>query len=583
MSPPEIPGFEDLREIGRGGFGTVYRARQVSLSRDVAIKVLDRVERDADALRRFQLECRAMVTIGGARNVVNVFDAGSQDGIPYLVMEYLPHGSLDDLLKKSGPMQPSTVIRAGRDVAQALSGAHARGVLHRDVKPSNVLLTTDGECKLADFGIAAIFSENPFTATGVSPATIDHAAPEVLDGARGDVRSDLYSLGSAMFTLLTGSPPFRSSGDTSLAAVVRRVLLDPPPDLRARGVPDPLAGLVNTLLSKNPGERPTSADHLVAMLATTQPDAVQHAPPKSRAAFITTAPNARHDQSQGADNPATVIRTTQPTATLDAPVPVQQKSRSRLGWVAAGFAVSLAVGLAGIIAAISLSSRSGPSTEQGPSSSTTASGLVGRPASPTPTTQGSATVPTTPSTIVNPTMTRVPDVNGSNADKAVTALQAEGLEAQLDTDNSSSVAAGFVIRQQPGAGQQVTTGSVVRLTVSIGPSSPVPVQPIAAESQPCPQSAGANETKRDLTRATILFTFDATTARGAICQVDGAFIYYGVRKSDGAEILLDAQQVATDVYTATNGLFTYRVTSASLEITKSGGTTILSEAIRITR
>jgi hypothetical protein len=249
MDGVDLAGYTDFVQIGRGGFGTVYRARQVSLGRDVAVKILDRVERDDESVRRFRQECSALVALGGSAHAVTVFDAGTTpDGFPYLVMEYLPGGSLQDRLRTNGPMSPRLVVAASQDIASALADAHASGVLHRDVKPSNVMIDASGRCRLADFGIASLFAAGTQTLTGLAAVTVDHSAPE-----------DLYSLGSTMFHLLTGHPPFRHGGNTSIVSVIRRVVNEAPPDLRHFGVPEPLVEVVECLLSKSPGDRPSSA------------------------------------------------------------------------------------------------------------------------------------------------------------------------------------------------------------------------------------------------------------------------------------------------------------------------------------
>ncbi len=211
---PVITGYADLVEIGRGGYAIVYRARQEAMGRTVAVKVLARMDVSGDLLRRFRRECEAMGMLSWHPHIVVVHDAGStESGSPYLAMEHLPAGSLGDRLRADGALPWTDVLAIGVQLADALEAAHRAGLLHRDVKPENVLLDRFGESKLSDFGIAAV--QEATTATQGITGTIAHTAPEILAGGRASVASDLYSLGSTLHTLLTGRPAFVRAGDES--------------------------------------------------------------------------------------------------------------------------------------------------------------------------------------------------------------------------------------------------------------------------------------------------------------------------------------------------------------------------------
>lgn len=251
---PRIDGYTSLERIARGGFGTVYRARQERFGRVVALKVLDVEALDDDARRRFERECVAMGGLSWHPNVVALHDSGlTPDGRPYLVMEYLEAGSLGDRLSQ-GPLAWPHAVRAGVEVAGALGASHAAGTLHRDLKPENLLVGPFGETKLGDFGIAAVEGAAR-TAGGAISLTIAHVAPEVLRGEEPDERSDVYALASTLHTLLAGEPPYDNSG--TLGDVIARVLHTPPP--RLDRVPDDLAAVVHRGLAKDPSARPAGA------------------------------------------------------------------------------------------------------------------------------------------------------------------------------------------------------------------------------------------------------------------------------------------------------------------------------------
>lgn len=263
---PSIPGFEIIDRIGFGGFATVYRARQPSLDRTVAIKVVHRT-RDADdeTLRRFRRECQAIGSLTGTPAVMTVFDLGTTaEGDPYLVLEFLDGGSLQDELEASGRFEWPSVVEIARGLATALRAAHRLGILHRDIKPANVLRDSYGNIRLGDFGIAHLAGSSDST-TGDTAMTISYAAPEMLQGKRATPASDFYSLGTLMYTLLNGRPPFSRPDDNSVAAVISRITMEPAPPLPGVVAPRDVAELIEALMAKDRVFRP-DAGTLIARL-----------------------------------------------------------------------------------------------------------------------------------------------------------------------------------------------------------------------------------------------------------------------------------------------------------------------------
>jgi serine/threonine protein kinase len=266
----DLPGYVDLELVGAGGYGRVFRARQPAFDRTVAIKLLTGRLDDEATLHRFQRECQALGSVSSHPNIVPVYDAGeTPDGEPYLVMDFVRGGSLGDLVARSGPLPWSDVAQIGVKLAGALHSAHAAGVLHRDIKPDNILLSDYGEPQLADFGIAQKAGIENRTATSAA-MTPSHASQEQFAGEPPSEVTDVYALASTLFTVLTGSSPFQGHPDESIYALIRRAMTEPPPDLRPFGVPDPLARVIEQGLSKHPGDRPPSGEALGRLLQDAQ-------------------------------------------------------------------------------------------------------------------------------------------------------------------------------------------------------------------------------------------------------------------------------------------------------------------------
>ncbi|WP_063052079.1 serine/threonine-protein kinase [Nocardia arthritidis] len=265
----EVMGLSGAVEIGRGGFGVVYRCVQTSLDRVVAVKVLSS-EIDQESRERFLREEQAMGRLSGHPNIVDILQVDvTATGMPLIVMPYCTHGSLEQLIRDQGPLTWADSLRAGVKLAGAIESAHRARILHRDVKPANVLLSGYGEPQLTDFGIARIpggFRTSSSMITG-SPA---FTAPEVLKGDEPTIRSDVYGLGSTLFALLTGHAAFERQAGERVVAQFLRITTQPVPDLREQAIPPDVATVIEHAMAPSPRDRPASAYEFGEMLREVQ-------------------------------------------------------------------------------------------------------------------------------------------------------------------------------------------------------------------------------------------------------------------------------------------------------------------------
>ena len=260
-----IAGRYELEKlVGSGGMSNVFRAHDRLLERTVALKILhEQFTRDDDYVERFRREARAVAKLAHP-NIVTVIDRGEQDGRQFIVFEYVDGPNLKDLTR-NGPLEVRDAIGLTLQVARALSFAHDRGLVHRDVKPQNVLLNEDGQAKVTDFGIARSLDVQGVTQTGTVLGTSDYIAPEQARGQKVDPKTDIYSLGAVLYELLVGEVPF--SGDNFVAVAMRHVnepvpsVLDARPDCPAR-----LDFAIQRAMAKDPDDRFASMDDFVTEL-----------------------------------------------------------------------------------------------------------------------------------------------------------------------------------------------------------------------------------------------------------------------------------------------------------------------------
>jgi eukaryotic-like serine/threonine-protein kinase len=260
------PRYRDPERIGHGGMGEIFCAVDESLGRPVAIKVLsERFAQDHSVRQRFKREALAAARLSGEPNTVTIFDVGEWNERPFIVMEHLSGGTLDDRITREGPQPVDRVLRWLEQAARALDHAHARGVIHRDVKPGNLLLDREGNVHVADFGVASAAGMDSLTATGTVLGTAGYLSPEQAQGQRATAASDLYGLAVVAFELLTGGRPFRRESMTAEAAAHAN---EPVPSAaaRRRDLPPKVDLVFQRALAKRPEHRYPNARAFVEAL-----------------------------------------------------------------------------------------------------------------------------------------------------------------------------------------------------------------------------------------------------------------------------------------------------------------------------
>src|SRR3954449_8541965 len=249
--------------IARGGMASVYEANDLRLDRTVAVKVMHPGLGDDDEFAaRFVAEARAAAKLSHP-NVVAVFDQGNDDGTVFLAMELIPGHTLRDTIGKEAPLSTARALALLEPMVSALAAAHRAGLVHRDVKPENVLISDDGRVKVADFGLAkAVSATTQHTATGVLIGTVSYVAPELVVEGRSDARADVYAVGVILYELLTGKKPHE--GETPIQVAYKHVHEDvPPPSRRVPGIPDYVDALVSRATARDREQRPADAGVLL--------------------------------------------------------------------------------------------------------------------------------------------------------------------------------------------------------------------------------------------------------------------------------------------------------------------------------
>ena len=469
--------YEFVRFVARGGMSSVYLARDVRLDRPVAVKVLFAGLADNPSfVERFRREALAAARLNHPR-IVRVYDSGQDSGTYFIVMEYIEGQTLSKVLKQEGALTMPTALRIGEDVAEALADAHKQNVIHRDVKPGNIMFTPSSGLKVTDFGIARAVtgSISDLTQTGTVMGTATYFSPEQAKGDPADYRTDIYSLGVVLFEMLAGKPPFY--GDSPIAVAYQHVN-EPPPtlhDVTDGAIPPELSNVVARLLAKRPEDRYQDAELLrqdLASIRTGRPSRAGAQPAGAAAAGAATGlateysgktskkPQKRRESRQRAATAAPrssappVPAASHPASPPAEPplyppppyppsrpppprrritdteiIAARHRRRTALFW--ASFALILAL-LAGIITFISLSTDDNS--------------------------DDSAEAPR----IDLPSMVR------NEEPVAVNRLDELGFEVELEYEENAQVPRGQVIRQNPRAGARLPEGTEITLTISLG-------------------------------------------------------------------------------------------------------------------
>lgn len=456
--------YELQSRIAIGGMGEVWQATDLVIGRQVAIKILkDEYLGDPGFLERFRAEARHAALVNH-EGIANVFDYGEEDGSAYLVMELVPGEALSTILEREHVLSTDKVLDIVAQTAAALQAAHAAGLVHRDIKPGNLLITPDGRVKITDFGIARIADQVPLTATGQVMGTVQYLSPEQASGHPASPTTDIYSLGIVAYEALAGRRPF--TGESQVAIAMAQIN-ETPPDLPVT-VSEPVRNLVYACIAKNPADRPQSAAHLARAATALRRGDVQGAaaavPAVLGAAGVTAATMLMPNQG------ATAATTVLPSAAAGGVVagetveeePAERK-RSPWTWPLIVLIAILAIVLIGTIIALLLNRGSGtetPTTTSRPTATST----------PTPT-------PTTPPTSAAPETIQI-DRNayiGMNVDDAAAAIEALGLPVTREAGAAATEPglANTVSEVNPsGPVQPGTTITLTYLTDPVAPSAP---------------------------------------------------------------------------------------------------------------
>ena len=480
--------YEILRQVARGGMAEVYLARDQLLDRRVALKVLfPELSVDQAFVERFRREAQAAANLSHP-NIVSVYDWGEEEDTYFIVMEYVDGRPLSAIIRSQGPLLADRAASIGADVAAALAFAHRNGVIHRDVKPGNVLLDVNDHVKVTDFGIArAANTQENLTQTGAVMGTATYFSPEQAQGYGVDPRSDVYSLGVVLYEMVTGKPPF--AGDNPVTIAYKHVREQPVPPRQVNpAIPAAFESIVLQAMAKDPDDRYASAEELRADLVRYQQGRTVQAqpvvvppPPPTDATVVQPASRER----------ATTINRAGPAAVAAEPVAPRRTGVYVLllfGMLAALvvllFLLGRTLGIFGddnTARLVTVPNVKGQLAEQA-EEILTGQGLVVEqqleeneadenvvfdqdPEGDTRVERGSTVILKVSQ---GATPVDVPDVVGDSEEDAITVLERLGLQAEVVNEPDENVPLGRVVSQSPTAGSEAAKGSAVRLVVSGG-------------------------------------------------------------------------------------------------------------------
>jgi serine/threonine-protein kinase len=479
--------YEIVRHLARGGMAEVYLAHDQLLDRRVALKVLfPEFARDPAFVQRFRREAQAAANLNHP-NIVAVFDWGEEDGTYFIVMEYVEGRSLREAIQADGPLYPNLAADLASDIAGALGYAHRNGVVHRDVKPGNILLTPQGQVKVTDFGIARAAGTNEnLTQTGSVMGTATYFSPEQAQGLPVDARSDVYSLGIVLYEMVCAVPPF--AGESPISVAYKHVREEAPrPSVVNPDVPASLENIILTAMAKSPDARYASADDMRADLARFRRGEETTSVPLTAVPVSgaeATVVNPRLDKVYERTTVGTVVPSpTIPTAPRRSAAPFVLALIALLA-VLAGLGYLLAKQLSGNSGAplVAVGNYVGQSesdarllidhdglkanvtTEE---NDTVAANQVFR-QDPTPGTKIDKGSEVKLWVSAGKGQVKVPDVTGETLDDAQSRLSDAGFEYRVIQETSDSVDAGKVTRTDPAGNSMADKGAIVKLYISSG-------------------------------------------------------------------------------------------------------------------
>jgi serine/threonine-protein kinase len=518
--PPRVfsERYELNHLIARGGMAEVYRAHDRLLDRPVAVKVLfPELSVDRSFVERFRREAQAAANLSHP-NIVPVFDWGEDGGTYFIVMEFIDGRPLSSILKTAGPLSAERTADVGAHVAAALGYAHKHGVIHRDVKPGNVLITDEGQVKVTDFGIArAINTEESLTQTGAVMGTATYFSPEQAEGIGVDARSDLYSLGVVLFEMVTGRPPFL--GDTPVAVASKHVRDHPPaPRELNPSIPPTFEAIILKAMAKDPAHRYGTAEELRADLLRFNEGRSVLAMDDATA-MLAAAGTTQAVQSVGGRDVTQLVAATDGTDEEAAGDEESGSNRTRtyaiilavllILLVVAGYFLGRNLGYFGGASSFNLRSVVGEPVAEATTklkndglavdtsnqaSNDTAGTVISTAPSPGSLVKKGQTVTLSVAVPAPVTKVAVPSgLVGATQSQAQSILQGKGLNSTVVYHTSTSVAKGVVISSNPSSGSKVAQGSPVTLTVSSGVAN-VSVPSLIGQTQnqayPLLQAAG---------------------------------------------------------------------------------------------
>lgn len=517
--------YEVLKRVGSGGMADVYMAKDHKLNRNVAVKVLksEYVE-DEKFLKKFETEAQAVARLSHP-NIVNIYDVGIEDGINYIVMELAEGITLKEYIRKKGYLSPKETVEISTQIASAISHAHKNHIIHRDIKPQNILVSDTGIIKVTDFGIAKATSSNTVTSTATAMGSVHYISPEQAKGRFCDEKSDIYSLGITMYEMVTGHVPFDHENGVTIALMHLQNEITPPSQIRD-GIPDSLEKIILKCTMKKPEERYQTADDLIADLRLVFEDTsggyVGVVPAIDDSPTIMIDQNEltqrintpKKDQKIQQEEP---LKDEEQNAYLDEDDEEESGMNSKIE--------KLVIVLAAVVGAIILISiivfvvKSSGVFKSGKSTTTTSIGTTAEsndteskkytvdnyigmslsaarekidgkfkikveeeysadyakdlvirqdPESDTELEEGKTLTLVVSKGTRTEDKVSVPEVVGKMESSAKSELEAAGLKVSVKTKYSTDVAKGKVISQSPGSGNQVTKNSTVVITVSQG-------------------------------------------------------------------------------------------------------------------